>query len=125
MQGGIVLEGSVKNGECSRCGSCCRWMAIGTVKEVRKVAKDFLSARGAVFKDGLILIPFVCPHLKTGEESEIDWEAMYACGGYTRTFLSTCDIHDHKPAICREFKGQKTVRGFPTYVPDCCTMKVE
>jgi hypothetical protein len=115
--------GWLRVSECSQCGECCRWLAIGTVKELRKVAKEFLLVRGAVFKDGLILIPFVCPHLREPHWVSGMNEPNIDDRDFCHMSKHVCDIHDHKPAICKEFHGNKTVRGFPSYVPPGCTMK--
>jgi Fe-S-cluster containining protein len=55
----------------------------------------------------VLRIPATCQHLVTGDDSDIDYEAMMDCGGYTRTYSSTCAIYETRPEICRTFVCSK------------------
>ena len=94
-------------------------MAVGLVKDLRKISREYLKERGAVFRDGLVLIPYICPQLKEiGVYNPIKGDPIGPFDPKT-----VCMIHDHKPALCKAFHGKRTTLGFPTYVPKECTMK--
>jgi len=82
--------------KCKRCGECCRYLRF----RVEGIGKDkdqleYWNARGCTIEGDVIVIPFVCPHLKN----------------------NLCDIHETKPKLCKQFRGQKESN---FYVPKNC-----
>ena len=69
---------------CLKCGTCCRWITIPTVK-LRKIDIEFYKTRGCKhFKHGgtdWIRIPSVCPNL---------------CDKY-----NICKIYTDRPLSCK------------------------
>jgi len=87
---------------CSRCGECCRYIAIGYYG-ITNDLRDWCIARGLKLdaQQGLFLIPHICQHLNSE---------------------STCNIYEDRPKHCRVFKGRKQAKGQKFWIPPSCTM---
>ncbi|MBE3040408.1 MAG: hypothetical protein IMZ62_16555 [Chloroflexi bacterium] len=72
-----------RHGSCVQCGWCCNHIAFGIhpLDAANPVTKEWHAARGFVVKDGMVVVPHVCPH--------------YVDGG--------CELHgDSKPQACKD-----------------------
>ncbi|MDD1719593.1 MAG: YkgJ family cysteine cluster protein [Methanoregulaceae archaeon] len=97
-------------GTCSRCGECCRWFAIITVRQCKPHQIQYLRERGFVEEDGFFLADIPCRHL---QEEDPD-----GSGGKRWA----CDIYEKRPETCRDFCGRTLSGGKRYYVPASCTM---
>lgn len=89
---------TIQNGECSRCGECCRWVIMPFAPGGRDF-DEWYFVRGIKI-DPLVglLIPSTCQHLKQVSGGGNIWK---------------CDIYDTRPVLCRLDNMQgKTIRGY-------------
>ena len=95
---------------CSRCGACCKVLLI-PVKLCSKQHQHYLRTHGLKEEQGFFLIPHDCQHLKDMSVEE------------TSDPYFECDIHDDpiRPSICRDWTGQKTIKGQRIYFPPACS----
>ncbi len=98
--------------ECRRCANCCRVLVI-PVKFCSKHHQHYLRTHGLKEDQGFFLIPHDCQHLQFQPENRF----MPDIGG-----KYSCDIHDDatRPANCRVWIGQKTIKGERIYIPPEC-----
>lgn len=104
--------------ECSMCGECCCIIPL-SVGTMRKEAVEYYLARGIVWDriQGFLLVPSRCQHLKDTANLKSDFRDQDLGKTY-------CDIHDHKPEICKKYHGQRRASGGTRFwVPPGCTMK--
>jgi Fe-S-cluster containining protein len=86
--------------ECNHCGKCCRYLAIsGPTQDMR----EYLIMRGIRYdKDQeMFLIPHKCQHLRHNK----------------------CTIYRTRPALCRDWNGERQIGDQKFYVPPECTLK--
>jgi hypothetical protein len=93
--------------ECSRCGECCRYIAIEKTW-LHRDTLDWMMAIGLKEDQGFFLIPYQCAKLIEPPTSKDK---------------HSCAIHNTKPRICKMFHGQKRSAGQRYWVPPGCTMK--
>lgn len=82
---------------CSQCGACCKLFVIeipGLQSDRLKL--EYFKAHGYKVKGNQVVVPTTCPHL---------------------TEDNKCDMHERKPFLCKQYKGQ--TKGF--YKPEVCT----
>ena len=105
--------------ECSRCGSCCRVLLI-PVKLCSKHHQHYLRTHGLREEQGFFLIPHDCQHLQS-ENRVIGYNED--TGNTIDEEIYSCDIHKDptRPAICRNWTGQKTIKGQRIYFPPACS----
>lgn len=94
----------VTDPNCTRCGWCCHHVAIKIQTGRITAAKaEWMNARGIEIRNGFLIIPSKCPHVKgvdlTGND---DWVA--ACDFQLSTGPS-------KPKICARDSCQKGMLG--------------
>jgi hypothetical protein len=96
-------------------------MLLIPVKLCSKHHQHYLRTHGLKEEQGFFLIPHDCQHLKFDED--VDWIGMHKASGHTVMFPSSCDIHDDptRPANCRIWTGQKTIKGERIYIPPGCS----
>ena len=94
-------------GTCSRCGECCRWIPLLTVRQCTPAQLHFMRERGQKEIGGFFLADSPCQHLKISEDGS----------GQT-----SCDIYETRPVTCRDFSGKELSGGRRYYVPAGCTL---
>ena len=99
-------------GTCSRCGECCRWLPIISVRECKPHYRHYLRERGLMEADGYFLADTSCRHL---QKEEPDGSGLTRWG---------CAIYETRPATCRDFCGKPLSGGKRYFVPEGCTMAV-
>jgi Fe-S-cluster containining protein len=112
-------------GVCSRCGRCCRQIAIGMTKLASKDEREYLLTIGAVERGGFFLIEHDCPQLRVYyKNTNPPQECTFLPGEMVKEGIAefACAIYDHRPKICRLGNIRKSVRGKPCYIPDGCTL---
>ena len=82
--------------ECAKCGRCCRHLVF-TVDNLgnNRLYQEYLTTHGCKIKGNMVIVPSVCQHL---------------------TENNLCAIHNRKPFLCKQYRGQK--KGF--YTVDGC-----
>jgi Fe-S-cluster containining protein len=115
----------MKTLSCSQCGECCRWLVLGERKEMSADEIRYYTLRGAVERQGLLLVEHPCTML---EYFRAEDGAAAGAGEVTDENLAAgiirarCSVHGEKPAACRLFDGKKRRNGTVFYVPEKCTM---
>jgi len=104
--------------ECSRCGECCRILLI-PVKLCSKHHQHYLRTHGLKEEQGFFLIPHDCQHL-VKIEGPFKWDEDAGIVDTLERY--ECNIHDSptRPANCRIWTGQKTIKGERIYIPPGC-----
>ncbi len=97
-------------GTCSRCGECCRWLPLISVRECKPHYRHYLRERGLKEDDGYFLADSPCRHLRKDKPDE---------SGKTRW---GCAIYEERPETCRDFCGKALSSGKRYYIPEGCTM---
>jgi Putative zinc- or iron-chelating domain len=98
------------SGTCSRCGECCRWLPIVSVRECKPHYLHYLRERGLKEADNYFLADSPCRHL---QKEEPDGSGATRWG---------CAIYETRPATCRDFCGKPLSGGKRYFVPEGCTM---
>lgn len=116
----------MKTQPCSQCGECCRWLVLGETKEMSADELRYHAFRGAIERQGLILVEHPCTMLEYYREGDGavvagtgDLTADNLAGGVIR---ARCSVHGEKPEICRIYNGKKRRDGMIFYIPERCTM---
>ena len=97
-------------GVCSRCGECCRWLPVATVRECNPFLRQYYRERGLKESGGMFLADLPCRHLETGSRGS--------------AMERICAIYEHRPAPCRDYCGKTRIRRTEYYMPEGCTMRV-
>jgi hypothetical protein len=100
------------SGTCSRCGECCRWLPIISVRQCKPHQLHYFRERGLKEAGGIFLVDAPCRHLL---KEEPDGSGLTRWG---------CAIYEKRPATCRDFCGKTLDGGKRYYVPEGCTMGV-
>ena len=99
-------------GVCSRCGECCRWLPVASVRECSPRLRLYYRERGLKESGGMFLADAPCRHLQKENEDP--------AGNPAPVWI--CMIHEKRPATCRDYCGKTRNRGTEYYVPEDCTM---
>jgi len=99
-------------GACRRCGECCRWLPVASVRECSARLRQYYRERGLKESGGMFLADAPCRHLKKEDPDG------------TAPSGQICTIYGRRPATCRDYCGRPRDRGTAYYVPEDCTMAV-
>ena len=71
-----------KEGYCKLCGECCKWLAIGKVKNSEGDYARWIKMRGGKIVGEVGFVPSKCSYVESGDR---------------------CGVYDNRPAFCKVF----------------------
>lgn len=87
----------IKNGECSRCGECCRWL-IFPIAPGGMEFDEFYIAHGCKIDSRVgLMVKSICQHLK---KENVPGNVY------------SCDIYETRPLLCRKENRIGLIRGY-------------
>jgi hypothetical protein len=115
----------MKKNTCSRCGECCRWLVLGGMKELSEDEVRYYRFRGAIERQGLLVLEHPCTmlgYVRAGDGEDMAPGSFSDADLRDGTVVARCSVHGGKPDACRLFDGRAKRDGTVFYVPEHCTM---
>lgn len=113
---------------CSQCGECCRWLVLGETREMSADERRYHAFRGAIERQGLVLVEHPCTMLeyyRAGDGAAAAAAEVTGDNLARGIIRARCSVHGKKPEVCRLYSGKKKEKGMVFYIPEQCTMAAE